>query len=197
MQSAVKIFYIFDCLSVTNWKLLPKKMIQFIYLFIASELGSSVIKVFQVTKLYLAMFMCIARVACGWNVSMVDLYWQGTPKSSSETCPCNTLSVSNYIGTELPRWEASGLWPETWNSQAALQFRINVKQALNWTDTEIMNSIEEVLKQTHNVKFCRNSLTSFRYHICVRIILKAYRPDHYLHILLSSMNRCHCLRCVI
>jgi len=32
------------------------------------------LKVFQVTKLYLAKFMCIAYVVCGLNVSMVDSY---------------------------------------------------------------------------------------------------------------------------
>jgi hypothetical protein len=44
--------------------------------------------------------------------------------------------------------------------------------------------------KTHNVKFCRNSLTCFGYHICLRIAGKAYRPDHYMYILLSSRNRC-------
>jgi hypothetical protein len=156
-----------------------------------------VLKVFQVTKLYLAKFMCMACVVCGWNVSMEDSYWQRTPKYSSETCPSDTLSVSNSRETELLRWEASSSTPETWNGQAAVHFQINVKQALNWTDRGIIKSLKEILKQTHNVKFCRNSLTSFGYHNCVWIVGKAYKPDHYLNILLSSRGRCHCLWCVI
>jgi len=156
-----------------------------------------VLKLFQVTKLYLAKVMCMACVVYGCNVSMVDSYWQGTPKYSSKTCPSDTLSVSNSRETELLRWEASSSPPETWNGQAAVQFQINVKQALNRTDTEIIKSLKEVLKQTHNIKFCRNSLTSFGYHNCVRIVWKAYRPDHYFNILLSSRDRCHCVWCVI
>ena len=155
------------------------------------------LKVFQVTKFYLAKFMCVACVVCGWNVSMMDSYWEGKPKYSSETCPSDTLSVSNSRETDLLRWEASSLPPKKWNGQTAVQFQINVKQALNRTDTEMKNSLQDVLKQTENTQFCRKSLTSFGYHICVRIIGKAYRSDHYLYILLCSSNRCHCLWCAI
>ena len=131
----------------------------------------------------------MACVVFGWNVSK-DSYWQGTQKYSSETCPSDTLSVSNSRETELLRWEASSSTPEIKKGQAAVQFQINVKQALNWTDTEIIKSLQEILQQNHNVKFCRNPLTSFGYHICVRVIGKAYRPDHHMCILLSSRNRC-------
>jgi hypothetical protein len=65
------------------------------------ENGSSVLKVFQVTTLYLAKIMCMACVVCGWIVSMVDSYWQETPKYSSEACPSDTFSVTNSRETEF------------------------------------------------------------------------------------------------
>jgi hypothetical protein len=144
----------------------------------------------NVSMVDLTEVMCMACVVCECNISMVYSYRHRTPKYLSETCPSDTLSVVNSRETVIIRWEASSSQPETWNGWPAVQFQINVKEVLNWTDTEIIKSLKEILQQTYNVKFFRNSLTSFLYHICARIIGWVYRSDHYMYILLSSRKRC-------
>ena len=119
MQSAVKISYFlekyfsaFDCRCVTNWNLLQIKLIQFSDIFITYHnqcinfrTRQFCAKSFQVSTSYLAKVMCMACVVRGWNVSMVDSYWQGTPNYSSETSPGDIFSVTNSRETELAAWD--------------------------------------------------------------------------------------------